>query len=225
LEATLIAAGVVFVGAAIVGGGMVAFKVEVPLIDSLPRQVLLAVFGILLLIAGFVTRGIDQGPTQPTSTAAPTTQAVGPAGETLTWIHNPTTDHYYMLTEPGRSWSQLAVLAGQLGGDLVSIGDAREEEWLYSQFGPDPFWIGFTDQAVEGDWVWTTGETVSYVNWCAGEPSDTAGGAGTEDAAHAIPTRSCWNDEPVWVTEFLDAERGVMIPSYPGVIEIDRQPS
>ena len=73
--------------------------------------------------------------------------------------------------------------------------------------------------------MWTTGEPVGYLNWCAGEPTDVAGGAGTEDAAHVIPIRSCWNDEPVWVTEFLDAEQGVTIPSYPGVIEIDHQPS
>lgn len=224
MQSTLIVAGVVFVGAAIVGGGMVAFKVEVPLIDSLPRQVLLGAFGMTLLVVGLVFGDTGEAAVHTTSTTGSSEQPVETVAGALTWIHNPATDHYYALTDTGLSWRQLVELADQFGGDLVSIGDAVEEEWLYSQFGPDFFWIGFTDQAVEGEWVWTSGEAVSYVNWCAGEPSDAAGGAGTEDAAHAIPSGSCWNDEPVWVTEFLDGARGVMIPSYPGVIEVDSRP-
>jgi hypothetical protein len=57
MQSTLIIAGVAFVGAAIVGGGLVAFKVEIPLVDSLPRQILLGVFGAVLLIVGFVSDG------------------------------------------------------------------------------------------------------------------------------------------------------------------------
>jgi len=138
----------------------------------------------------------------------------------LTWFHNPTTDHYYALTRSGLSPEQLNALAQEYGGHLVSIGDAAEEEWLYSYFGPTMFWIGLTDQAAEGEWRWTSGEPATYLPWCPGEPTDTAGGAGPEDAAHAIPILECWNDEPVWVTEFVD-ELGNLIPSYPGVIELD----
>lgn len=57
MQSTLIIAGVAFVGAAIVGGGLVAFKIEVPLVDSLPRQILLGTFGVALLAVGFVFDG------------------------------------------------------------------------------------------------------------------------------------------------------------------------
>jgi basic membrane protein A len=142
----------------------------------------------------------------------------------LTWIHNPATDHYYSLTGIGLSWEELETLAQEHGGYLVSIGDVAEEEWVYSYFGSTVVWIGLTDRAVEGEWMWTSGEPATYLNWCPGEPSDAGGGSGPEDAAYAIPSSQCWNDEGVWVTEFLVVEDGTLIPSYPGVIELDGPP-
>jgi hypothetical protein len=141
------------------------------------------------------------------------------------WRHNPETDHYYALTETGMSWDMLEALAVQTGGHLVSINDAAEEEWLYSTFGSTMFWIGLTDYPDEGEFRWTSGEPVTYLKWCPGEPSDTAGGAGSEDAVHAIPWAQCWNDEPTWITEFWDPEKQENIPSYPGVIEVEALPS
>jgi hypothetical protein len=141
------------------------------------------------------------------------------------WLHNPANDHYYALTEMGMSWDMLEALAVQTGGHLVSINDAAEEEWLYSTFGSIMFWIGLTDYPDEGEYRWTSGEPVTYLKWCPGEPTDTAGGAGSEDAVHAIPWSQCWNDEPTWITEFWDADNEETIPSYPGVIEVEIAPS
>jgi len=141
------------------------------------------------------------------------------------WHHNPVTDHYYALTETGMSWDMLEELAVQTGGHLVSINDAAEEEWLYSTFGSIMFWIGLTDYPDEGEYRWTSGEPVTYLKWCPGEPTDTAGGAGSEDAVHAIPWSQCWNDEPTWITEFWDPDKQKNIPSYPGVIEVETAPS
>lgn len=68
-----------FVGAAIVGGGLVAFKVEIPLVDSLPRQILLGVFGTVLLVVGFTSNSSEEDagelavpvtPVQPTLTTS-----------------------------------------------------------------------------------------------------------------------------------------------------------
>jgi hypothetical protein len=141
------------------------------------------------------------------------------------WHHNPGTDHYYALTETGMSWDMLEALAVQTGGHLVSINDAAEEEWLYSTFGSSMFWIGLTDYPDEGEYRWTNGDSATYLNWCPGEPSDTAGGAGSEDAVHTIPWVQCWNDEPTWITEFWDPDNEVTIPSYSGVIEVETDPS
>jgi hypothetical protein len=208
-----------------------------------PRLVLGAV-GAAVAIAAVVAVGLTSlgsgdsepatdasSPTQPTAIAgidpAATTEPVvttATALEALDWIHNPTTGHYYAVTRSGLSWNDLDALAAEYGGYLVSIGDAAEEEWLYSHFGQDFFWIGLTDKAVEDEWVWTSGEPVTYLNWCPGEPTDIAGGAGTEDAVHTIPFMQCWNDDLAWATEFLADYEGNMTPSFPGVIELDHDP-
>lgn len=49
MNATLITAGVVCVIAAIVGGGLKAFRIELPVVHSLARQIALGVFGVVLL--------------------------------------------------------------------------------------------------------------------------------------------------------------------------------
>lgn len=49
----LFSLGVVFVAAAILGGGVKALGAELPLIDSLPRQLLLAVLGLAIMVASF----------------------------------------------------------------------------------------------------------------------------------------------------------------------------
>src|SRR5438552_18550290 len=50
---TLFLAGLAFGGAAIVGGGLRAFGIDVPVVDSLQRQVLLGLVGIGLVFASF----------------------------------------------------------------------------------------------------------------------------------------------------------------------------
>ena len=59
----------------------------------------------------------------------------------------------------------------------------------------DPRWIGFSDTASEGSWVWSSGLSVSYTNWNSGEPS-----GGTEDCGHIYSDLwsvvGRWNDHP-----------------------------
>ena len=57
--------------------------------------------------------------------------------------------HDYQLTSPGLTWLQAEAEAVTAGGHLVTINSEAEEIWLLDNFNPR-FWIGFTDQAVEG---------------------------------------------------------------------------
>ena len=147
-----------------------------------------------------------------------------PGTTTFDWHHNPVTDHYYALTETGMSWNTLEALAVQTGGHLVSINDAAEEEWLYSTFGWIIFWIGLTDYPNEGEYRWTSGEPVTYLNWRPGEPNDGADGSGTADGVLTIPWMGGWDDEVTWAAEFWDVDAQKMVPSYPGVIEVENSP-
>lgn len=61
VQATLVTAGLVCVIAAIVGGGLKAFQIEVPGIASVPRQAMLAAFGVLIGVIGLAGGGDNSG--------------------------------------------------------------------------------------------------------------------------------------------------------------------
>ena len=97
-----------------------------------------------------------------------------------------------------------------LKGYLATITSAGENDLICQRLQADA-WIGASDAAVEGKWVWVTGPEAGkvfsvgninpvcqpgmYMNWNNGEPND----AGGEDygeiySSSSIPGR--WNDLP-----------------------------
>ncbi len=89
--------------------------------------------------------------------------------------YNPATGHWYEIVSSGDkgAWISAENNAIDLGGHLVTINDAAEEAWLRATFGIDTrYWIGFNDAASEGNWVWVSGEPVTYINWDGGEPNN-----------------------------------------------------
>jgi hypothetical protein len=106
------------------------------------------------------------------------------------WQHNPVTGHDYLFVEDGMSWADAEAYAASVGGHLVTINDAAENDWLIATFDTD-YWIGLNDRAREGQWVWASGEPVTFTDWLAGEPNDLLG----EDAAHVVNKPPIgWND-------------------------------
>ncbi len=97
---------------------------------------------------------------------APASVAFGP-------ILNPANgSEYYLLTRG--TWQQAQAAAIALGGHLVTIDNAQENEWIRTTF-VRPFaiqvYFGITDQTIEGQFRWISGETVTYTNWRSGEPN------------------------------------------------------
>ena len=97
----------------------------------------------------------------------------------------------YLLSSAG-TWTQAQAQAVSLGGNLVTVNDAAENQFLVNTFGTA--WIGFTDQVVEGQFKWANGEAVTYTNWFPGEPN----GGGGENYAQLIGGTfgGIWNDLP-----------------------------
>jgi hypothetical protein len=110
---------------------------------------------------------------------------------------NPANGHTYHLLE-GSSWSAAQAAAVQLGANLVSIGDQAEHDWITQNFhnfqGVDiDLWTGFNDVAAEGNWVWASGQPVTFTNWDLNEPNN-AGGIEHYCAMRKNNPAAFWND-------------------------------
>jgi hypothetical protein len=78
---------------------------------------------------------------------------------------NPDNGHLYILSDPD-TWHGAQAQAQSLGGNLVTINDQAEQDWIEDNFGGQNLWIGLTDSEIygktEGDFEWTSGEEFSY---------------------------------------------------------------
>jgi len=110
-------------------------------------------------------------------------------------IVNPANCHTYYFTQPA-TWIEAQMKAQALGGNLVTINDAAENEYVRSHFAnyggnPQAVWIGLTDRTTEGTFTWVDGSPVTYTNWNPGEPND----LGNEDyVTMNEPATGGWND-------------------------------
>jgi Ca2+-binding RTX toxin-like protein len=104
----------------------------------------------------------------------------------------------YTLTSQASSWARAREEALALGGDLVSINDAAEGQFLVNAFSPlsQQAWIGLSDAVIERNFVWANGDGVTYVNWAPGEPNNLF----DEDFVEILLTSGgLWNDLPGFV--------------------------
>lgn len=91
-------------------------------------------------------------------------------------VVNPANGHSYYLLD-NSNWTDAEAQAVALGGHLATINDQAENDWLLNLWGSGRnLWLGLNDVAVEGTFVWVSGEASSYRNWHSGEPN---GGAGS----------------------------------------------
>lgn len=136
-------------------------------------------------------------------------------------ITNPANGHvYYLLTQ--NTWTASEAEARTLGGHLVTINDAAENQWVFttfSSFGDTNrnLWIGLTDTQQSGQFVWASGEAVTYQNWSPTEPNF----IGQEHYVSMYPSglpggrvAGAWNN-------YYDASELASFGPLHGVVEID----
>ena len=90
-------------------------------------------------------------------------------------------DSAYVIVE-GPTWEEAEANAVALGGHLVTINDAEENDFIVdlNEQGrlnknlTQPY-IGLTDRHSEGTFVWSSGQEVTYTNWDYGQPNDATG--------------------------------------------------
>ena len=80
------------------------------------------------------------------------------------WIVNPANGHAYKKIACD-DWEDAQNQAAGEEAHLVTVTNEGEQIWLEAIFGSGPYWIGLTDVLKEGEWIWETGEPVTYTNW------------------------------------------------------------
>ena len=104
-------------------------------------------------------------------------QAANAMPQNIQWIDYG--GHSYGLTEP-MTWLDAEALAQTYGGHLMTVNDEVEGTDIFylldvpTQPGGSVY-IGFNDIDTEGNWVWASGEPVTYTNWQGGEPNNHPG--------------------------------------------------
>lgn len=102
--------------------------------------------------------------------------------------------HYYCSSHNNYTWSNANAAAQAAGGHLVVINDAAENEYIRSNIMANSAWIGYTDEAVEDNFVWV-GDNSTYENWQSGEPNNYGG---NEDYARIRKHSGKWTDRGTW---------------------------
>ncbi len=117
---------------------------------------------------------------------------------------DPTTHHCYAYYGDAASerWDVARTTCTTWGGALVAVGSANEYTFILGFAGKDT-WLGATDIAKEGDFMWSQPEPFTFTDWEPGYPSDT-------DHTHncvAIAASLEWQDRPCSSTNQVLCER------------------
>jgi hypothetical protein len=95
--------------------------------------------------------------------------------------------HSYYRSTGSMTWTAARQACLNMGGHLVTVTTAAENNFIFNLWPSG--WIGLTDEVVEGQWRWVTGEAYSYSSWNGGEPNN----SGDEDYIQFVGGGK-WND-------------------------------
>ena len=82
--------------------------------------------------------------------------------------------HYYAIYDDTSSWEEAETLCEDRNGHLATIMSAAENRAISDyvmSMGYYSIYFGCSDENQSGNWVWVTGESLSYTNWHEGEPN------------------------------------------------------
>lgn len=100
----------------------------------------------------------------------------------------------YFLNPSPNSGSSAQAFAQLYGANLISVQDVQENECIINELNrineAGVIWIGFNDEAQEGNFVWYDQAPITYTNWAPGEPNNSGGNEGCTQ----IYPDGLWND-------------------------------
>ena len=99
--------------------------------------------------------------------------------------------HKYQIFDRSIHWKDAKAYCESIGGHLATLTDEEEktfvEDFAYKKGKKEIYWLGGTDEVVEGDWQWVTGEDPSMM-----KEHGTFDNMGGEENYLALTSRSSW---------------------------------
>ena len=100
---------------------------------------------------------------------------------------------YYCSNTNNFEWEE-AVAATEANGGFLAVINSQEENAFLAEHILATAWIGYTDEASEGTFVWVNGEATTYTNWSSGEPNNQGVNGGHADYTVMKPNDGKWRD-------------------------------
>uniref|UniRef100_A0A8C9QUT4 C-type lectin domain family 4 member E n=1 Tax=Spermophilus dauricus TaxID=99837 RepID=A0A8C9QUT4_SPEDA len=125
----------------------------------------------------------------------------------LNWKHFQSSCYFFSTNT--MSWLSSSRNCSGMGAQLVVINTQEEQEFLYhAKPKKKEYFIGLTDQVVEGEWQWVDGTpfTESLSFWDAGEPNNLITLEDCATIRDSSNARKNWNDIPCFYNMFRICE-------------------
>lgn len=138
-------------------------------------------------------------------------------------------DHWYDFVPAFLTWDNARTAALSrthlgLDGYLATITSQAEQDFLNSNWPFNSnYWLGGSDQASEGNWIWVDGPEAgleiggtSYENWDNGEPNNLFFNVPPENYVYGwVTPDGSWNDNPGTQEYFYVVEFSGQIANVP----------
>jgi len=109
--------------------------------------------------------------------------------------------HRYFEAQNQTTWPVARANALLLGGNLATVNDAGENNFIQSQLSGVDGWLGYNDEETDDVFVWESGELSTYTNWRNGEPNNSGG---NEKFARILQSSGQWtNRNPQYLSKAI----------------------
>uniref|UniRef100_A0A8C6TBP5 C-type lectin domain-containing protein n=1 Tax=Neogobius melanostomus TaxID=47308 RepID=A0A8C6TBP5_9GOBI len=81
----------------------------------------------------------------------------------------------FICIQSASTWAEAQQRCVSLGGNLATIHNQQEEEFVSEVAKGSAAWIGSTDAQQDGLWLWINSKPMTFTGWCVGEPNNHRG--------------------------------------------------
>ena len=153
----------------------------------------------------------------PIGLSEPAISSAHPCGSSMTWSpFHPSSSCYAVFTSP-LTWADAEAACDVIyGGHLASISSQEDVDFLVQWIMDtgETYWIGLSDQATEGTFVYSDGSSFAFSNWGTLQPALTL--SNTEDCVYLDSDGFFFDDACTGTRKYLCERAGAFTGAMPG---------